>query len=323
MNQAQNSVTFEDLFLRFSPGEWKLLDDAQKRLYRGVILDNFALVSSLGLPITRPSIDPQMEPQREPRRDFWLDMATAMTQIMGFTPDLGGWCKVQGEGAPSEQSAFLRASQDKTLKAGPYIPATHPCDLCRSVKKEILHLAVQQGILPEQQPYICKSCGRNFWYDVQQKGEKVISGETGQPPSVKSCTFQRSERAFTCSGNEQGSSASSVLVHHQGTPNEEKSHTSTECSKAIYSGQRYQSRKCGKIGIHKVKSSKHQKFQNKEKPFKCNECGKAFHDKETLAQHQKFHSGERAHVCSTCGKSFSRKTSLVGHEKTHTEENYF
>uniref|UniRef100_A0A8C0VZQ1 KRAB domain-containing protein n=1 Tax=Castor canadensis TaxID=51338 RepID=A0A8C0VZQ1_CASCN len=66
MNQAQNSVTFEDLFLRFSPGEWKLLDDAQKRLYRGVILDNFALVSSLGLPITRPSIDPRWSHRESP-----------------------------------------------------------------------------------------------------------------------------------------------------------------------------------------------------------------------------------------------------------------
>ncbi|XP_057390870.1 zinc finger protein 211-like isoform X2 [Balaenoptera acutorostrata] len=44
----EGGVTFEDIALYFSWEEWKLLDEAQRRLYHDVMLENFALVSSLG-----------------------------------------------------------------------------------------------------------------------------------------------------------------------------------------------------------------------------------------------------------------------------------
>nr|XP_035944278.1 zinc finger protein 256-like isoform X16 [Halichoerus grypus] len=45
---AQGDVTFEDIAVYFSWKEWKLLDEAQRRLYHHVMLENFTLISSLG-----------------------------------------------------------------------------------------------------------------------------------------------------------------------------------------------------------------------------------------------------------------------------------
>ena len=50
------SVTFEDVAVNFSWEEWGLLDESHKRLYHDVMLENYALISSLGKTATLPRL---------------------------------------------------------------------------------------------------------------------------------------------------------------------------------------------------------------------------------------------------------------------------
>ncbi|XP_005258687.1 zinc finger protein 584 isoform X4 [Homo sapiens] len=70
----QGLVMFEDVTVYFSREEWGLLNVTQKGLYRDVMLENFALVSSLGLAPSRSPVFTQLEDDEQSWVPSWVDV---------------------------------------------------------------------------------------------------------------------------------------------------------------------------------------------------------------------------------------------------------
>ncbi|MBZ3883028.1 Zinc finger protein 772 [Sciurus carolinensis] len=320
IDQSQNLVTLDDVFLYFCQEEWELLDEPQRLLYCQVTLDILVMVFSLGLPISKSFVFTQLQPGREPRWSSLLDIFLAKLKMIAIKPGSSHWCGVEDKNVLLEQGISVEVSEVSTPEAGPFSREAHACDRCDSLLKEILHLPKEPEIPTEQQLYTWKTCEKDFLFSLQQNEESCFSMEENQSSSLENCILYESEEAFTCTteGND-----SSILVQQEDTHNEENSSRDTELAEAIGTEQIHKCSKCGEIFNHQDNLLQHQKSHTREKPYKCNECGKLFGYKSSLIVHQRIHLGVRPYKCAQCGKSFIRISSLVKHHIVHTEERPF
>ncbi|XP_069396296.1 zinc finger protein 350 isoform X2 [Delphinus delphis] len=61
MIQAQESLTYDDVTMKFTWEEWQLLDTDQKDLYRDVMLENYSNLLSIGYRASKPDALSRLE----------------------------------------------------------------------------------------------------------------------------------------------------------------------------------------------------------------------------------------------------------------------
>ncbi|XP_045390064.1 zinc finger protein 268 isoform X4 [Lemur catta] len=71
VTKSWGPLSFMDVFVGFTLEEWRLLDPAQKRLYRSVMLENYSNLVALGYQHTKPNIIFQLEGGEE----WWMVQA--------------------------------------------------------------------------------------------------------------------------------------------------------------------------------------------------------------------------------------------------------
>ncbi|KAJ8791417.1 hypothetical protein J1605_004222 [Eschrichtius robustus] len=162
---TQGSITFEDATVYFSWEEWALLDETQKLLYCDVMLENFALMASVGY---WHEVEDEEAPSEQSASVERMSQVSMIFRFLAMTFTWEEWGQLDLAQKTLYQEVMLETCSLLVLLGLTQHYSTHTgekpyeCTACDEAFNHRSHLTENQHIHTGQKAYECSECGSTF-----------------------------------------------------------------------------------------------------------------------------------------------------------------
>ncbi|XP_007492548.2 zinc finger protein OZF-like isoform X1 [Monodelphis domestica] len=326
---SQGSITLRDVAVDFTQEEWRLLDHAQKELYREVMLENVWNLQSVGLMVSRENFVTCFQQEESPwpmvkRKDGqWSSCPEA--EIKFEVKEMYTNLNLFMEGSDpqryiSEGSCdfLLRDICDSEIKV--YTTPVNDYEFDETAEKFSQYSVLNQHMKLS----LGNDSSQNSEYSTCFPEEVGFIQMLEKPPEMLMYQGNLGEMAFDLSLDlirYPKSKCIEMLSVNDKAGRPFSQHSDLGSHQIIHSGEKpYQCKQCGKTFTHSSNLARHQRIHTGEKPYECKQCGMAYTRKGHLTRHLRIHTGEKPYECKQCGKAFPRSSRLVAHQRIHTGE---
>ncbi|XP_051018530.1 zinc finger protein 483 isoform X2 [Acomys russatus] len=339
--EPREPVTFEDVSVDFSRGEWKMLEPSQRELYKEMLLETLRNLEFLGFPVSKFDLISHLK---------WVKLPRVLEKEISKGP------RPEGE-ARSELHAFM---EDLTLeKMVEYSFGDDGYGLKTEFQKRHGKPKKDQGKRSSHGSKESESqetpSGKNFKQasDTAKRQRASLMKKSQRPKEGKKPFTYHSdlvnrkehsaEKSRKRSGNEKDPRHPSSHTERKKHPKIGSLSKTQKCSKcgvaftqiSWYGSESSQCEKCRK-NLFQDETSTNDKEPETEESSKCRKCGKAFgysakrsvciecrkarRASSSRKPRKKTGTKEKPYRCDECGKKFAGLQAIDKHRRSHTGE---
>ncbi|XP_043922332.1 zinc finger protein 260-like [Protopterus annectens] len=312
--------SFEDVAVKFSREEWKMLSKQEEELHREVMVQNYENMVSVGysIPLDRLCIlfnrDDEMpsantEGGNRSNKVQWTELSGGPN-----TTD----CNPDFSNIQNRRSAHWKYFNYESDNVSPYKMSLITRDQLQMGSKQSNYVSNIEGIIKKSELGIqLKPCG-------EEKPCVLFDWS-------KNVTFQSSVLSNTLIPREKRQNY--TLATHEQISTEKKVNNRPTCDEGLtflkslavsnYSHAGEKSCICiteEKGFVGKRNWSLQQTIHIEEKPYNCPVCNKSFAQQNYLLKHQNIHTKQKPYKCTKCDKCFALKRYMAQHELVHARQ---
>ncbi|XP_058028131.1 zinc finger protein interacting with ribonucleoprotein K-like [Ahaetulla prasina] len=331
LTQQTQPVSFEEVSVCFSKGEWSLLGPSQRVLYKEVMQENYENVTSLVLSLTGLGPNSWMEEEDEAvlglrsqlsEKGGNQDVSIAASQEQEKSKEKGKIEKAKEKTEKEKETS--EKEKEKTEKEKEKEKMEKEKEKSEKEKEK----EKEEKIEKEKEKMEEKRQTEEMAKEKEKEKEKennphpanvkeiiaqgALRKDMGLRPEEPTTYPQRKSERQREAGQKTREEVS-VL-----SPTDRQNTSKVLLQPGIGKGRKPKPcPKCGKEFNQHLLLLKHKQMHQRTTPYQCSDCGKVFSQRAHLTKHEKAHKKEKLFSCSDCGKTFHRSSHFYSHQRTH------